>query len=98
MSEDYRRHQAVRREIIFVPVPYEAGTVKETHRAKPPAYRRNQHQPWRPRSKPPNKAERVVRWLDQCRRQEEIVTRLRESPAARRIMPEGAKVTKRLWS
>jgi hypothetical protein len=48
--------------------------VKETHRAKPPAYRHGQHQPWRPqRDIPPTKAERIVRWLDQCKRQEEAI-------------------------
>jgi hypothetical protein len=72
MSDHYRHHHASR-EIILVPVPYEVGTPRETHRVKPPAYRPNQHQPWRPRTKPPSKAERVVRFLDQCKRQEEAI-------------------------
>jgi hypothetical protein len=60
MTDDRRHHVAIRREIIFVPVPV-AGTVKETHRTKPPAYRHGQHQPWRPATRPPTKAQRVVR-------------------------------------
>ena len=37
MTDDRRHHVATRREIIFVPIPV-AGTVRETHRAKPPEY------------------------------------------------------------
>jgi hypothetical protein len=73
MSENFRHHVATRREIIIVPVPYEIGTVKHTRTVHPPAYRHGQHQPWRPATRPPNKAQRVARWLDQCKRQEEIV-------------------------
>ena len=68
---DFRRHVATR--VIVVPVPYEVGTVKETHRVKPPAYRHGQREAWRPATRPPNKAERIARWLDQMKRQEEIV-------------------------
>ena len=87
---DYRRHR-VTREIIFVPI--EVGTVKETHRVKPPAYRHDQHQPWRPATRPPNKAERIVRWLDQCRRQQEAVREmLRPDASLLRAWRSGASV------
>ena len=66
---------------LLVPVPV-AGTVKETHRTKPPAYRHSQREPWRPATRPPNKAERVARWLDQCRRQEEIIREFMKPDAA----------------
>ena len=70
---DCRRHVATRREIIFVPVPV-AGTVKNTRFVHPPAYRHGQREGWRPqRAIPANKAQRIVRWLDQVRRQEETV-------------------------
>jgi hypothetical protein len=69
---DYRHHVATRREIIFVPIPV-AGTVRETHRAKPGKYPHERREAWRPATRPPNKAERIVRWLDQCRRQEEAI-------------------------
>jgi hypothetical protein len=70
---DGRHHRASRDvQIILVPVPV-AGTVKNTRYVHPPHYPRQGRSPWRPRTKPPTKAERVARFLDQCRRQEESV-------------------------
>ena len=53
MTDDRRHHVATRREIIFVEVPV-AGTMTRDHRAKPPAYRHDQHQPWRPATRHPS--------------------------------------------
>jgi hypothetical protein len=72
MSDHYRHHHASR-EIILVPVPYEVGTPRETHRVHPPRYPHDRREPWRPATRPPSKAERVARWLDQWKRQEEII-------------------------
>ena len=75
MTDDRRHHVATRREIIFVEVPV-AGTVRETHRAKPPAYRHDQRQPWKPqRDIPakPNKAEALRRFLERVNRQNEEI-------------------------
>lgn len=75
MSEQFRHHRASRDvQVVLVPIPV-AGTIRETHRVKPGRYPHDQRQPWRPATRPPrpNKAQRVARWLDQCRRQEEIV-------------------------
>ena len=70
---DFRHHHASRDvQIVLVPVPV-AGTVKETHRVKPGSYPRNRREAWRPATRPPNKAERVARWLDQWKRQEEAI-------------------------
>jgi hypothetical protein len=69
---DYRRHTASR-DVQIVLVPYEVGTPRETHRVKPGKYPRDRREPWRPATRPPNKAERVVRFLDQCKRQEEAI-------------------------
>jgi hypothetical protein len=72
MSEQFRHHTASR-DVRIVLVPYEIGTGRETNRVKPGKYPHERREAWRPATRPPNKAERIVRWLDQCRRQEEAI-------------------------
>jgi hypothetical protein len=68
----YRHHRAhaggPETRIVFVEVPV-AG-VDFGRQAKPPAYKRNQPGHWQPRTKPPTKAERTIRFLDAITRQE----------------------------
>lgn len=74
MSDSYRHHVATRREIVFIEVPV-AGP-DYGRRGKPPAYRHDQHQPWKPqRDIPakPNKAEALRRFLERVNRQNEEV-------------------------
>jgi hypothetical protein len=66
------RHHRVSREIIFVEVPV-GGSPKEAHRHRPGPYKRDQLGHWRPATRPPNKAEKLARFLDSIRRQDEIV-------------------------
>jgi hypothetical protein len=75
MIADYRHHAAARREIIFVTIPV-AGTVRETHRVKPPAYKHSQHQPWRPATRPPTKAQRMSEFMRRVQQQSEAVREL----------------------
>ena len=70
---EYARHHRASREIIVVPVPYEIGSPKHGREVKPPAYRHDQHQPWRPATRPPNKAEKFARFLDRIRKQEQDI-------------------------
>jgi hypothetical protein len=75
MSDSFRHHRASR-EIILVPVPYEIGSPKEGRRGKPPAYKRNPREPWKPqRDIPakPNKVEALRRFLERVNRQNEEV-------------------------
>jgi hypothetical protein len=74
MSDHYRRHHASR-EIIFVPVPYEVGTPRETHRVKPGRYPRDRREAWRPATRPPklNKAQRMGEFMRRVQQQEEII-------------------------
>jgi hypothetical protein len=81
MTDAYRHHHASR-EIILVPVAYEVGTPRETHRVKPGRYPRDRREAWRPATRPPSKAERVARWLDQWKRQEEAIRELLKPNAA----------------
>jgi hypothetical protein len=70
---DYSHHRASRDvQVVLVPIPV-AGTIRETHRAEPPRYPYDRREAWRPATRPPTKAQRVGRWLDQLRRQEEAV-------------------------
>jgi hypothetical protein len=71
MSDSYRHHVATRREIIFVEVPVAGPAFGR--QPKPARYPHQRREAWKPATRPPNKAERLVRWLDQCRRQEEII-------------------------
>jgi hypothetical protein len=66
--ENYRHHKA---QIIFIPV--EAGSPKEAHRQRPAPYQRNVLEPWKPRTRPPSKAERLARFIDAMRRQDQMV-------------------------
>lgn len=87
-SDSYRRHVATRREIVFIEVPV-AGSPQEGRRLRPGPYKRNQLEPWKPATRPPSKAERIARWLDQCRRQQEAV---------REMLTPNAALLKAWWS
>ena len=69
------RHHHARRDLVLVAVPvsFDAGSPKEAHRQRPPRYPRNSREPWRPRTKPPSKAERLARFLDAINRQDQTV-------------------------
>jgi hypothetical protein len=69
---DYRHHHAVRDvQVVLVPVPYEIGSPKEGRRGKPGRYPSNPREPWRPATRPPNKAERLVRFLEDLHKRTE---------------------------
>jgi hypothetical protein len=70
---EYARHHRASREIIIVPVPYEIGSPKHGREVKPRNYPHQRREAWRPATRPPSKAERIARWLDGVRRQEEAV-------------------------
>ena len=80
MSE-YRRHHAANSAVIFVEV--EAGSPKTVRELKPGPYKRNQREPWRPATRPPNKAEALRQFLD-AMRQNDVTARsiLRPDAAA----------------
>jgi hypothetical protein len=65
---DGRHHRA---QVIIVPVPFEGGSPKEGRRQPPPAYKRNAHEPWRPATRPPSKAEALRKLLERVDRQNE---------------------------
>ncbi|HEY1864414.1 MAG TPA: hypothetical protein VGG77_12175 [Roseiarcus sp.] len=67
---DSRHHLAVR--VVFVEVP-QAGSPQPLKWAKPPAYPHQHREVWRPRTKPPSKAESLRRLLDYFNRQDQIV-------------------------
>ena len=80
---DARHHHASREIIIVpVPVPYEIGSPKVAREVKPRYPRQDRLPPWRPRTKPPSKAERIGRWLDAWRRQEEALREIMRPDAA----------------
>jgi hypothetical protein len=59
------RHHRVSREIIFVPVEVPVvGSPQPLKWSKPPAYPRQDRAPWRPATRPPNKASASKRLLD----------------------------------
>ena len=62
MSDNYRRHVATRREIVFIEVPV-AGSPKTLREVKPGRYPSNPREPWRPATRPPklSKAEQAER-------------------------------------
>jgi hypothetical protein len=75
MGENYRHHRAHAGgppSIIFVEVPA-AGSPKNARTVHPPAYKRNQLEPWRPQQAIPHrvtKAQRAARFVDAIVRQE----------------------------
>jgi hypothetical protein len=70
MSDSYRHHVATRREIVFIEVPVAGPAFGR--QPKPPRYPRQvQTQPWRPATRPPNKAEALRRFLERVNRQNE---------------------------
>ena len=71
MTENFRHHR-VSREIIFVEVPT-AGSPKSVRTVKPGRYPVDKHQPWKPATRPPSKAEKLVRFLDRINRQDSEV-------------------------
>jgi hypothetical protein len=69
MTDSFRHHRASR-EIIIVPVPV-AGP-DYGRQGKPPAYRHNQHQPWKPqRDIPATKAQRMSEFMRRVQQQTE---------------------------
>jgi hypothetical protein len=73
MTENFRHHRACSREIVFVAVPVPAaGSPAPLYRVKPPAYKRNSPEPWRPRTKL-GKAERVVEFIRRAQNQDSEV-------------------------
>jgi hypothetical protein len=64
---DARRHHAV--QVIFVETP-SAGSPKSTRGVKPGNYPRQDRTPWRPADRPPNKAEKLVKFLDRIQQQD----------------------------
>lgn len=83
---DSRHHHASRPVVILI----EAGSPKLIRQTKPRPYKRNSREPWRPqRDIPrPGKAEKLARFLDAMRRQDEI---------ARSMMRPRADLLKAQW-
>jgi hypothetical protein len=73
----HRHHRA---QIILVPV--EAGSPKNARTVPPPAFKRNQYEPWRPATRPPNKAEVLRRFLDAMRRNDEAARSMMKPSAS----------------
>ncbi len=67
--------------IIFIPVEVPAaGSPKTLREVKPGPYRRNPHEPWRPQTKPPSKAERLIEFMRRVQKQDaEVRAMLRPS-------------------
>lgn len=77
MGDSYRHHHASRDGpiVVLVPVPV-AGSPEPQRHGKPPAYKRNSPEPWRPQRSIPvkqRKAEAVRRLLENINRQDQIV-------------------------
>jgi hypothetical protein len=77
MGDNYRHHHASRDGpiVVLVPVPV-AGSPEPQRHGKPPAYKRNSPEPWRPQRSIPvkqRKAEAVRRLLENINRQDQIV-------------------------
>ena len=72
MGEHFRHHRASR-EIIFVPVPFESGSPKSARDIKPGKYPAQRREHWNGPPRRESKGDALVRFLDQCRRQEESV-------------------------
>jgi hypothetical protein len=70
---DYRHHRVSRDvQVILVPVPVPAaGSPKVARIPPPPAYPRQDRTPWRPATRPPNRAEVLRRFLDAIHRNDE---------------------------
>lgn len=83
MSGAYRHHHASRDGpvVVLVPIPV-GGSPKEANRQRPAPYQRNPREHWRPATRPPSKAERLARFLDTMRRQDEIVREFIKPDAA----------------
>ena len=72
-TEDARHHHAV--QVIFVGMP-SAGSPVPFRKTRPGPYPKQAHQPWKPRTKPPCKAERLARFLDSIRRNDEAAPQM----------------------
>ena len=72
----YRHHRAhaggPETRIVFVEVPV-AGSPKSVKGVKPGSYPHQRREAWRPRTKPPTKAERTVNFLRRIAEQESAV-------------------------
>ena len=68
MVENFRHHRASRDvQVIIVPVPC-GGSPEPLGRQPPPAYKRNQWSPWRPRRYIPSK--RIVKLMRELAKRE----------------------------
>jgi hypothetical protein len=72
MTGDYRRHHAHApgTVVVLVPVP---RSPKSVHTSKPKPYPHQDRQHWRPATKPPSKGEKLARYMDAMRKQENDV-------------------------
>ena len=76
MGDSYRHHHASRDGPIVVLVPVPSPVRRHLRHRKPPAYKRNSPEPWRPQRSIPvkqRKAEAVRRLLENINRQDQIV-------------------------
>jgi hypothetical protein len=79
MSE--ARHHHAHREIIIVPVPC-GGSPETIRQTKPGRYPRNQREPWNGPPRRISKAESLARFLDNIRRQDQVVREMMRPDAA----------------
>lgn len=78
-----RHHHASRDGPVVVLVPIPVGGSPKSVREMKPNYPRQERLPhWRPATRPPSKAERLARFLDTMRRQDEIVREFMKPDAA----------------
>jgi len=77
---DYRHHVA-RPAVVFIEVPV-GGSPAPPNQAKPPRYPHQHRESWRPRTKPPSKAEALRRLLDAINRNDEAARAMLRPNAA----------------
>ncbi len=65
---DARHHHSC--EVVFVAVPFEAGSPKHAREVKPRYPQHNRREAWRPRTRPPSKAERLIDFMRNMAEQE----------------------------
>lgn len=67
--------------VVLVPVP-SAGSPEPARSAKPGPYPRQDRTPWRPATRPPNRGEKLARFLDAIRRSDEAARQMLRPNAA----------------
>jgi hypothetical protein len=67
MTEYYRSHTATRPVILVI------GSPEPQRHGKPPRYPHQTRQPWRPATRPPTKAERVIEFIRRVQKQDNEV-------------------------